>query len=97
MVATEIPAITDPMGAHWRQPDRAQILIDEKHAVMTANTLRELADYSCSMPTAVYPGKMWRCRRNYDDESKGWLLRWYGYSPEPGYCSNHQRLILVIA
>lgn len=55
-----IPPITDPLGAHWDQPDRASILIDATHALMTVATFKALHEYSCSNPSGVYEGKMWR-------------------------------------
>lgn len=90
-----IPPITDPLGKFWNQPDLKLILIDDTHALMEMATFEGLADYSCTMPSGVYPGKMWRCRVKYDDESMGWLLRWYGESEKPGYVSNHHRRIIL--
>lgn len=94
-IAHLIPPITDPLGRSWDQPSRFLIEVDETHALMSQAVLDRLKDYSCSMPSGVYPGKMWKCRVNYYDESKGWLLRWYGLHPDPAYVSNHQRRILV--
>ena len=90
--------MTDPMGLHWHQPAREEILIDDTHAAMRRGTLNRLADYSCTNPTGVYPGKMWRCRRDYYDEGKGWILKWFGIDPnEPDkFCSNNSRIILIV-
>ena len=51
--------MTDPMGRHWRQPPRERILIDDTHALMDLATFEQLSEYSCTIPTGVYPGKMW--------------------------------------
>ena len=92
-----IPPITDPLGRSWAEPSRGDIDVDDRFARMSKATLEKLADYSASMPSGVYPGKMWRCRVSYRDESQGWLLRWYGVSDEgPQFCSNHQRRIVLL-
>ena len=85
-----IPAITHPLGSAWRAPNRADILVDDDHAIMEEKDFNELMEYSSSFPSGVYPGKMWKCKRN--DE---WFLRWYGDHPDPNMCSNHQRKILI--
>jgi hypothetical protein len=90
-----IPKITNPMGRNWRQPPREAIEIDETHALMSKSTLEQLGNYSASMPSGVYPGKMWRRAKDYHDESKGWWLLWFGESDIPGYVSNHCREILI--
>lgn len=97
-----IPPITDPMGSHWEQPDTKHILIDDTHAVMSEATFQRLAEYSGTMPSGVYPGKMWR-RHNglYDEkckpEDRHWLLGWYGIDPDPDYCTNNWRKILLLS
>lgn len=82
-----IPEMTDPLGAHWRQPAREAILLDDTHAVMTPETAAMLAAYDWSTPTGCYPGKMWRCRE--------WLC-WFGEENERGYCAIHSREILIV-
>jgi hypothetical protein len=102
--AEPIPRITDPQGTSWRQPDRSEILIDETHALMTAATFKELAEYSASKPTGVYPGKMWKRHDgafDFEFMTRGgvpeWLLCWYGESQiGPGFCSNHHRKIILV-
>ena len=93
-----IPPITDPMGRFWDQPDRGEILVDDRHAVMTRATFDALADYSSSVPTGVYAGKMWRRRRWIGKDE--WLLCWFAPSPSeiPGRFSiNHRSILLVDA
>ncbi len=48
------------MGRNWDQPPTSDILIDDEYALMTKATFDRLAEYSCSTPSGVYPGKMWR-------------------------------------
>lgn len=100
--AEPIPRITDPLGKHWDQPDRSEILLDDTHALMTAATFVHLAEYSATRPTGVYPGKMWRRHDGAFDfqflaagGKPEWLLCWYGESG-PGYCSNHSRKIILV-
>jgi hypothetical protein len=56
---TTIPAMTDPLGKHWEQPDRSEIVIDERYAVMTVESFSKLKKYNHSDPTGIYAGKMW--------------------------------------
>lgn len=85
-----IPPITDPLGKHWDQPSPSLIEIDGTHALMTEDTLKQLADYSASVPSGVYEGKMWRCKGG-----NGWYLRWYGTSDRLDRCSCNQREIIL--
>lgn len=87
-----IPAMTDPLGRHWQQPDHAEILLDDKHAVMEMATFSKLAEYSTSIPSSVYPGKMWKCQCRGGE----WVLRWFGeVDGRPDLCSKNQREILL--
>ena len=98
-----IPPITDPMGKNWEQPNRKDILVDEKYAVMTRETFFKLHEYSASQPSGVYPGKMWR-RHNgefdYEFIRNGgkpkWLLCWFVPSEKgPDLCTTNMREILL--
>ena len=96
-----IPPMTDPLGRHWRQPDPAEMLIDDTHVVMPPETFKGLAEYSGTMPTGVYPGKMWKRHnglfdRNCKPEDREWLLVWYGECDDPKFCSNNWRKILIV-
>ncbi|MDR2004133.1 MAG: hypothetical protein LBQ74_13970 [Prevotella sp.] len=86
-----IPTMTDPLGKYWDQPDKDNILIDDSHAVMNKQDFDRLADYSLSQPSGVYAGKMWKALYGHT-----WYLCWFGVDPEPGYCSNNYRKILMI-
>ena len=84
-----IPPMNSPLGRHWLQPNVQNIEVDDTHALMSKSDLNQLRDYSGSIPSGVYSGKMWKC--NYKD---GWLLRWYSYLNETE-CKCNQRIILL--
>ena len=97
-----IPKITEPLGKYWEQPDPSTILLDTTHALMTEANFKDLHEYSSTIPTGVYPGKMWkrydgvhdpRCKR----EDRQWLLMWYDEIPnQPDRCSiNHRKILLL--
>lgn len=81
----EIPEITDPLGRCWEQPDKSEMVFQENRVLMNEESIMKLKDYSHSMPTGAYIGKMWK-RRCGDD----WLLCWYGEHEDPNYVSNNQ-------
>lgn len=104
---TEIPLMTDPLGRYWEQPLVKDILVDDTHAIMTTKTFEELADYTYTNPSGVYPGKMWKgrmvlcntktCPITYYYSNNRWELRWWGISDKgENFCSNNQREILLI-
>lgn len=87
-----IPPMTDPLGRHWQQPAAEGILIDDTFAVMDSQTYRALAEYSGSVPSGVYPGKMWKAVTQ--DGRK--FLRWYGTVEDRNdICSCNAREILI--
>lgn len=97
-----IPRITDPLGRHWDQPNRSDIILDETHALMSRKTFALLAEYSASNPTGVYEGKMWKRHDGAFDHrflARGgrpvWLLCWYGRSELPEHVSNNSRIIIL--
>ena len=92
---SEIPSITDPLGRYWHQPDLGEIAVDGKHAVMTEDSLKKLHDYSHSIPTGTYEGKMWR-RRWIKGKESGWLLGFMDAHPEPNKVYVCWREILVV-
>lgn len=90
--ANAIPPITDPLGRHWRQPSRSNVAVDDTHAVMTQRSFNLLPEYSSSMPTGVYPGKMWKLITR---EGVPYLC-WYGIvEGRDDLCSNNNRQILI--
>ncbi len=88
-----IPVITNPLGKYWKQPEVEQIELDDTHALMSKEIFDELLEYSCSQPTGVYEGKMWKSKT-----IDGWILRWFAEDPRDNenYCSNNSRLILTV-
>jgi hypothetical protein len=95
-----IPPITDPQGRYWEQPDSGQILVDDKVAMMTEAVFLKLPNYSCSNPTGVYPGKMWRRAARYGRQEvyDKWYLCWYGlHATDPeNYCTTKCREIILV-
>lgn len=93
-----IPPMTHPLGRHWRQPAASRILIDDTHALMDRETLDALLEYSGTLPTGVYPGKMWK--RNgaprCTDTPPRWSLCWYGESDKSDHCSVNFREVLLL-
>lgn len=47
-----IPPITDSLGAHWKQPHRRYIELDETHALMSEQTFKGLREYSSTFRQA---------------------------------------------
>lgn len=92
-MSDKIPAITNPLGKHWKQPSPINIIIDDTHAMMSSSDYELLADYSGSVPSGVYVGKMWKA---VDPGGKA-FLRWFGVvQGRDDVCSNNQREILII-
>ncbi len=87
-----IPKITDRMGAYWDQPARKNIVINSDHAIMSAHSFNNLPEYSSSIPTGVYEGKMWK--RQFKN---GWDLYWFYNTPgKDDLCSTDFREILLV-
>ncbi|SPX71964.1 hypothetical protein [Morganella morganii] len=87
-----IPKMTDPLGRYYDQPSADNILIDDTHAVITRRDFDLLANYSYSIPSGVYPGKMWKAITS-DGTA---YLRWFGIAPgRDDVCTNNQRKILI--
>ena len=95
--------MTDPLSSHWEQPSRELIEIDDKYAMMSIYTFRQLHEYSGTNPTGCYPGKMWRRHDgSFDREflARGgkpvWMLCWFGISDRGSeWCSNNYRIIIL--
>lgn len=87
-----IPAMTDPLGKYWDQPhDIRNVVMDDVYAILTPRQFNELAEYSATMPTGVYPGKCWK--RVQKDSS---FLVWYGECEDPKLCTINKRIILLV-
>ena len=57
--------------------------VTEHTAVMCNHEFEQLDDYSCSLPTGTRIGKMWKRRKDYHDETKGWLMGEYAELDPP--------------
>jgi hypothetical protein len=86
-----IPPMTDPLGEYWDQPPRENITIDGEFARMTKADLELLKDYTHTIPTGKYLGKMWKMRK--DDK---WHLLWYDIDPDPKFLAIPHREIFLI-
>ena|ERR1700694_5194054 len=100
-----IPPIVDPMGRNWDQPPRSAITIDAENALMTKATFDALHEYTTTVPTGVYNGKMWKAQQHDGlsrdgriliRDDKPWLLLWYGPCDKPGHCSVNSREIILL-
>lgn len=99
-----IPPITHELGRYWEQPDRFEILVDDHHALMTKETFEKLHEYTSSIPTGAYEGKMWRSMQHDGIKygilrtrpDKPWLLRWYGPCPIPGKVTLNTREVILV-
>lgn len=88
-----IPKMTHPLSSAWRQPSRSDILLDDEFAYMTEKTLNELPTYSCSIPTGVYEGKMWKSGGN----RAPWALCWFvTSSKDPNKCSVRFKPVKIV-
>lgn len=71
-----IPPMTHPWGKVWKQPDRKNLVLDDKYAMMYRRDFEMLSDYTGSEPTGKYNGKgygvftrsiqVWRINRQKD-------------------------------
>jgi hypothetical protein len=89
-----IPPLTDPACKNWRQPTANNILIDDVNALMSEDDFNQLTDYSSyklDRDIQPYVGKMFK--RKVKDH---WQLVWYSYDPEPKWCKNNYRIIIII-
>lgn len=86
-----IPPITDPLGRSWTQPNHESIVVSDKLALMTQQEFDQLREYSGTIPSGVYPGKMWKAKLS----DGTWQLRWFGESGNPDLCTNNSREIFI--
>jgi len=92
MSLNTIPAMTDPLGRHWRQPyNIRQAPMDDTHVLLTPAQVNELMEYSSTYPSGTYDGKCWKAEQ--DNEL---YLCWYHPSPNPGKIGIDYRLILEV-
>lgn len=87
-----IPEITNELGKHWQQPRIDEILLDDTHALMGKSAFDNLLEYSTSIPSGVYVGKMWKGRY----KEGGWYLAWFSKCEDPKFVNNNYREILLL-
>ena len=85
-----IPPITDPLGAHWKQPHRRYIELDDTHALMSEQTFKGLHEYSLTIPSGRYEGKMWKEFANGE-----WYLVWFDTHEDPNCLRIEKRKVLI--
>lgn len=85
-----IPVMTHKLSSGWDQPSTEKILVDDESAVMDNKTFEQLKNYSTSIPSGVYEGKMWRRLIGID-----WYLCWYCQSDRPSMCAVDKRKIII--
>lgn len=72
-------------------------LLDADTAVMDQEAFNALPDYSCSLPTGTTIGKRWKRRRDYHDETKGWVMGEYVTHRDPNLTGIVWRDIEVVS
>ncbi|KKK97679.1 hypothetical protein LCGC14_2650360, partial [marine sediment metagenome] len=61
----KLPQMTHPLSRHWNQPPADQMAVYDDIAIMDQSALGLLPEYSTSIPTGVYEGKMWKSRQGH--------------------------------
>lgn len=88
-----IPPMTHPLGRHWHQPPRERVEVDGTHALLQQGDFERLPEYSTTLPSGVYPGKMWRRQ----ERPGQWWLVWFGIvAGDETRCSINRREILLV-
>ena len=72
------------------------LLLDDKTAIVDPEMFSSLLDYSSSLPTGTTIGKRWKRRRDYHDESKGWVMGEYLADSDPDYVQIKWRDLEVV-
>ena len=87
-----IPPMTHPYGKYWEQAELNEVTVCDKYATMNKRAFDKLKNYSRSVPSGVYEGKMWKT----SDDGKVWHLHWWGFSEDPDKCSGNVREIKIV-
>jgi len=94
--ANTIPPMTHELSSGWRNnPKIENIIINDETATMSRKDFDILLDYSSSVPSGVYEGKMWKNYAPTDEECNRWYLNWWGSSDDPNKCSHNKRRIVL--
>ena len=96
MIKGMIPPITDPLGQYWDQPPLIDVAVYNDIAIIEKHTLDQLAEYSTTIPTGAYEGKMWKRRVCEFKNGSKWLLCWYGPSNNPKKVSINTRPLRIL-
>jgi hypothetical protein len=81
--------------ARWREKRASlSMLLDETDAVMSPAEFADLSEYSSSLPSGTYVGKLWKCRAA---SGPRWLLGEYVDDATPGMIGIRWRHIHVVA
>ena len=87
-----IPDLQCPYSSPPQQPVNRDVLVDDTHALMARADFDLLLEYSMSIPTGAYEGKMWKA---YGVDR--WYLRWYQACKEdPGMLDIMTREMIII-
>ncbi len=87
-----VPPIVHPLGNGWDQPDPHKFLWDKDEVAMSRSDFNRLHTYSCTLPTGVYEGKMWKSVI----EGKYFLCFFMDDPNDNRYCIVGKREILII-
>jgi hypothetical protein len=101
----QIPPITHKFGRYWDQPKLSDVVLERGVAFMSLATFEALCEYSTSIPTGVYEGKMWKRERLVPRDAQlgafnrtgEWSLCWFDTAPDPDRCRIRTRPIRVLA
>lgn len=95
-----IPDMVHPLSkGRLQQPNREDLTIDDESVIMNTKSFKMLAEYSTSVPSGVYEGKMWKAHKYKEIDGEkvwDWYLLWFGLSEKEGMCSNQMRKIIII-
>ncbi len=91
--SNQIQVMTDPLSVYWDQPMACSILVDDTHVLMWESDFEKLKNYSTTVPTGAYEGKMWK--RNQPLGGEKWYLWWYTISDKQGYLDVKWREIIT--
>lgn len=86
-----VPPITDRRGNAWKQPNPKEFAFDEHndYVLMTFKQFEQLREFSETIPTSIYSGKMWRG----SDDGQTWFLHWWDESQRT---KHHLREIILV-
>lgn len=87
--------MTHPLSIYWDQPEVDNILIDSDCAMISEDDFKKLHEYSTSIPTGMYEGKMWKSKVVIKDEEM-WYLCWYENDMIPERVHINSRKLVVI-